>query len=163
MNKLIYFFILIILFVFHLNIYSQNSSAVIKNLSKKADMILMGKVMQKESNWNKSKTKIYTIATLQVDENLKGSSTGNSVQIIYPGGEVGDVGEIYTHMPRFKDNEEVLVFLQKENKNNIFKVVNGEEGKLSVIKDERINAKVTSSGLSIKSLKKQISNFLKQQ
>jgi len=163
MVKLIFAFIFIISFVFHLNIYSQNNSAAIKNLSKKADVILTGKVIEKESKWNASKSKIYTITTLQVDENLKGNNNGNSVEIIYPGGEVGDIGEIYSHMPRFHDNEEVVVFLQKDKKNSRFKVVNGEEGKLSIINDGKTNTKVTSLGFSIKSLKKQISNFLKQQ
>jgi len=163
MIRFIYSFVLIIAFVFHLNIYSQEKSTVIKNMSKKADLIVTGKVMQKKSNWNESKTKISTITTLQVDEILKGNSNGNSIEITYPGGEVGDVGEIYSHMPRFHDNEEVVVFLQKDKKNSRFKVVNGEEGKLSIINDGKTNTKVTSLGFSIKSLKKQISNFLKQQ
>jgi len=163
MVKLIFAFIFIISFVFHLNIYSQNNSAAIKNLSKKADVILTGKVIEKESKWNASKSKIYTITTLQVDEILKDNSSANSVKITYPGGEVGDVGEIYTHMPRFKDKEDVLVFLQKDEKNNRYKVVNGESGKITVVNDNKTNKKVTSSGLSIKSLKRQINNFLKQQ
>jgi len=57
MIRFIYSFVLIIAFVFHLNIYSQDKSTVIKNMSKKADLIVTGKVMQKKSSWNESKTK----------------------------------------------------------------------------------------------------------
>ena len=112
---------------------------MIKNLSEGADLILTGKVIQKESSWNASKTRIYTKATLQVDEMLKGNNNANDVEVNYPGGEVGDVGELYTHMPQFEDNEEVLVFLIKDEKSNEYKVLNGQEGKITVIEDEKTN------------------------
>ena len=97
--------------------FSQKELAAIKVLSKGADVIVTGKVAKQKSSWNKDKTRIYTQATLQVDEYLKGNS-GNSVVVTYPGGEVGDVGELYTHMPRFTNDENVLVFLKKDQKDN---------------------------------------------
>jgi hypothetical protein len=136
---------------------------VIKNLSKRADVILTGKVTEKKSSWNETKTRIYTKATVQVEEYLKGNSNGNYVEITYPGGEVGDVGELYTHMPQFEDNEEVLVFLKKDGKNGGYKVLNGEEGKITVLSDAKTKEKVTSSNLRIKDLKSQIKSFINEQ
>jgi hypothetical protein len=148
--------------VFNLSSFAQSESLVIKNLSKKADVILTGKVKEKESSWNASKTRIYTKTTVQVEEYLKGNNTETTIQITYPGGEVGNVGELYTHMPTFDYEEEVLVFLKKDKKKNEYKVLNGEEGKITVFEDAKTKEKVTSSNLRITKLKSQIESFLSE-
>ena len=158
-DRLIY--IWLILFALNLPTFGQERSIVIKNLSEKAEVILTGKVTQMESSWNASKTRIYTKTTVQVEEFIKGNSNENYVEITHPGGEVGDVGELYTHMPQFEYNEEVLVFLKKDLKNNEYNVLNGAEGKITVLEDPRTKKKVTSSNLPIKELKSQINGFLK--
>ena len=150
---------ILFLLAFQLTAYAAKDSERIKKLSKEADVIVTGKVSKKNSSWNANKTKIYTKATLQVDEYLKGKNNGKSVEITYPGGEIGDVGEIYTHMPSFEANEEVLVFLKKDNKSNSYKVYNGEEGKIKVIRDAKTKEKVTSANVSIKTLKAQIKTY----
>lgn len=160
-NNVIYLWLIIL--VFCLSSFAQNESLVIKNLSEGADLILTGKVIQKESSWNPSKTRIYTKATLQVDEFLKGNNNTNEVEVTYPGGEVGDVGELYTHMPKFDNNEEVLVFLESDEKMSEYRVLNGEEGKITVLEDPATNEKVTSSNLLIKDLKLQIESYLSEQ
>ena len=100
---------------------------------------------------------------MQVEEYLKGENNRKSVEITTLGGEVGDVGEVYTHMPKFEDNEEVLVFLKKDNKNEGYEVFSGEEGKIKVHKDAITKEKVTSSDIHLKDLKSQIKSFLKQE
>ena len=141
----------------------QKESSRIQKLSKGADVIITGKVTQKKSSWNDNKTRIFTRTTVQVDEYLKGQSKGDYVEITSPGGEVGDVGELYTHMPRFEDNEEVLVFLQRDKKNNGYKVFNGEEGKITVMSDAQTKEKVTRSNMRVNALKSQIKSFLKEE
>ncbi|MBE0571108.1 MAG: hypothetical protein IH618_06140 [Ignavibacteriaceae bacterium] len=139
---------------------AQTSQSELKNLSQNADVIITGKVTQQNSNWNENKTRIYTQATIQVDEYLKGGNTGNSIVVSYPGGEVGDVGELYSHMPRFEENEEVLVFLEKDDRSTDYKVLNGEQGKINVINDPKTGEKVTTSNVKINSLKTQIKNYI---
>ena len=73
------------------------------------------------------------------------------------------MGELYTHMPRFEDNEEVLVFLKKDRKNTGYKVFNGEEGKIKVHSDSKTKEKVTSSNMRIKDLKLQIKSFINEE
>lgn len=158
-----FLFLLLFFLGFHLTSFAQKESYQLKKLSKEADVILTGKVTQKKSSWNENKTRIYTKATLQVEEYLKGKTNGNSVEITYPGGEVCDVGELYTHMPKFADNEEVLVFLEKDGKNKGYKVLNGEDGKISVLNDAKTKDKVTSSNMRIKDLKSQIKSFINEQ
>ena len=141
---------------------AQDRSLEIKKLSKGADVILTGKVTKQNSSWNENKTRIFTKATLQVDEYLKGNNSGNSIEVTYPGGEVGDVGELYTHMPRFTNDEEVLVFLKKDQKSKEFKVFDGEDGKITVIKDAKTGEKFTGSNVKINSLKREIKNYLNE-
>ena len=154
------FFFVMILSGFYFSSLAQLSSSEIKILSEKSDIILTGKVTQQTSSWNENKTRIYTHATIQVDDYIKGNNGRNSVSVIYPGGEVGDIGEMYSHMPRFKKNEEVLLFLKKDTKNTSFKVVNGEDGKISVTTDPKTGEKVTSSKRHLSSLTAQIKNYI---
>ena len=139
---------------------AQTSQFEIKQLSEKSDVIITGKVTQQNASWNESRTRIYTYATIQVDEYLKGGNTGNSIVVSYPGGEVGDIGEFYTHTPKFVNNEEVLVFLKKDKAGSSYKVVNGEEGKLTVISDAKTGEKITSQNVRVNTLTAQIKNYV---
>jgi hypothetical protein len=138
--------------------FSQQTESKLKLLTANADIIVTGKVSGQKSGWNLDKTRIYTEATVKVDEYLKGNNNGGSVVINYPGGEVGGVGELYTHMPKFENNEDILVFLKKDEKG--YKVFDGEEGKIKIIRDVKTGEKVTSSNVRINDLKTQIKSYL---
>jgi hypothetical protein len=140
--------------------FAQQMNVELKDLSLGADVIITGKVTQLFSSWNDDNTRIYTRATIQVDEYLKGINTENSIIVTYPGGEVGEIGEKYSHMPTFQNNEEVLVFLKKNVKSSDYKVYNGENGKISVINDPKTGERVTTSNVQINSLKAQIKNYV---
>jgi hypothetical protein len=129
-------------------------------MSKNADLIITGKVTQQSSSWNEDNTRIYTRATIQVEEYLKGNNNNGPIIVSYLGGEVGEVGEMYSHMPRFEDNEEVLVFLKKDDKSTNYKVFNGEEGKINVIIDPKTGEKVTTSNVQINTIKAQIKSYI---
>jgi len=154
------FYVLVIVVGFYFTSYAQLASSEVESMSKNADLIITGKVVEQNSNWNENKTRIYTQATIQVEEYLKGNNNSRSIIVSYPGGEVGDVGELYSHMPKFEDQEEVLVFLKKDEKNTRYKVFNGEAGKITVITDPRTGEKVTSSNVSVSSFKAQIKNYI---
>jgi hypothetical protein len=162
MQKLIGYslFAMLILSGFCFGSLAQLSSSEIKVLSEKADVILTGKVAQQTSSWNENKSRIYTHATIQVEEYLKGNNSGNTVTVTYPGGEVGDIGEMYSHMPSLENNEEVLLFLKKDSKNTSFKVVNGEDGKISITTDPKTGEKITTSKRHLNSLATQIKSYI---
>jgi len=153
-------------FIFLCGIYpvyfAQQLATELKDLTRGADVILTGKVTQQASSWNEDKTRIYTQATIQVDEYIKGNNAGNTVTVKYLGGEVGEIGEMYSHMPRFEDKEEVLIFLKKDEKSTNYKVFNGENGKISVIGDPKTGEKVTTSNVQVSSLKAQIKNYINE-
>ena len=164
MNRLsIFILLLFTLTVLPFTLSARDKIPAIDKLSKNADVILTGKVTKKLSAWNANKTRIYTKATLKVDDLLKGPNNGSTIDVVYPGGEIGEVGELYTHMPRFTEEEEVLVFLKKDHKKNEFKVLNGEDGKFTVIRDDKTKQKVTSSNVRIEALKKQIKEAINTQ
>jgi len=152
--------VLIIVSGFFPAAFAQLTSSEVESMSKNADLIITGKVTQQSSSWNEDNTRIYTRATIQVEEYLKGNNNSGPVIVSYLGGEVGEVGEMYSHMPRFEDNEEVLVFLKKDDKSTNYKVFNGEEGKINVIIDPKTGEKVTTSNVQINSIKAQIKSYI---
>ena len=163
--KLKYLIMLIVILTlvgYQFNAFSQTISEL-EYLSEGADLILTGKVTQQSSEWNVDKTRIYTNATIQVEDYLKGNINEASIVVTYLGGEIGDVGELYTHMPKFEDDEEILVFLQRSQSTSTYKVFNGEDGKLSIVYDKNTGEQVTASNVQINSLKLQIKNFTKEQ
>jgi hypothetical protein len=154
------FIVLVVFIIFFSQSYnhSQTFQAEIKALSKGADVILTGKVTHQKSEWAENKSRIITKTTIQVDEYLKGNGSNNSVVINHPGGEVDGVGELYSHMPEFQDNEEVLVFLKKDTNSSDYKVFSGEDGKISLISNSA-GEKITPSNISLNTLKMQIKSF----
>jgi hypothetical protein len=153
-------------FLFFCGIYTANFAQQIaselKELSKGADVVLTGKVTQQTSSWNEDRTRIYTRATIQVDEYIKGNGASNTVTVKYLGGEVGEIGEMYSHMPRFEEEEEVLVFLKKDVESTDFKVFDGSNGKISIVEDKQTGEKITTSKVQLRSLKAQIKAHLNE-
>lgn len=158
-----YLLFLIILFVINLPLLSQSIHSELKNLSENADAILTGKVIEQKAEWNMDKTRIFTTVTIEVDEYLKGSISQSRITVIHPGGEVGEVGEIYSHVPTFLNDENVLLFV-KQNRNDIsFRVLEGEVGKISLAVNKLTGEKVTANNKNISAYKKEIKSYLKTQ
>ena len=155
------FYAMVIVFSFYSTSFAQLTSSDVESMSKNADLIITGKVVEQNSSWNENNTRIYTQATIRVEEYIKGNNNSGPVIVSYPGGEVGEVGELYSHMPRFENNEEVLVFLKKDDKSTNYKVFNGEKGKINVLTDPKTGEKVTTSNVQINTLKAQIKSYIK--
>ena len=163
-TKYIYpLFVILLLSGFKISTLSQTKPTDIKNLSVEADVILTGKVTKQNSSWNKDKTRISTEVTVEVDEYLKGNNNNKTLVVTTPGGEVGEVGELYTHMPRFNKDEEVLLFVKKDKQEMNYKVLNGEDGKMTLYTDKKTGEKITSSNKKISKLKNEIKNYVEQQ
>jgi len=142
---------------------AQSIQSDIKNLSQGADMIITGKVVDQQSQWNSDNSRIYTNVTIQVDEYLKGSENQDRIVISHLGGEVGSVGETYSHIPTFLDDENVLVFVKKSAKDQSLSVFEGEEGKLTLYQNKNTGEKVTSNNIKASDIKKEIKSFVEKQ
>lgn len=157
------FLITVLLFGFQNLILAQSIQSDIKNLSQGADMIITGKVVDQKSQWNSDNSRIYTNVTIQVDEYLKGSDNQNRIVITHLGGEVGDIGETYSHIPTFIDDENVLVFVKKSAKDESLGVFEGEEGKLTLYQNKNTGEKVTLNNIKASDIKKEIKSFVEEQ
>lgn len=137
------------------SLLSQSQTALAEELAARAEVIAIGKVTGIESEWNEARTKIRTRVTLSVDQFVKGGSSQNSLTIYIPGGEIGGVGEIYSHMPTFRHNENVVVFAEKDRENH-YRVSAGSQGKFSVEKDKATGKAMISGGKSLDELTTQL-------
>ena len=146
--------VFIILF-FNVTFFGQNQSAQIKNLTKSSDLIMIGKVSETVPFWNTNKTRIITKVVIQPDEFIKGKDVSNEITFNVLGGEIGDIGEIYSHMPIFEKDEEVLVFAQRDNKSQL-RITGGELGKLRLLRDDETGERITTSKRKISDLKNEI-------
>ncbi len=164
MKTVIYFCLIILAsFLTHQKeIFSQTKQSSIESLSERAEVILTGKVINQKSKWNDDQTRIFTQSTIQVDEYLKGNDANKNITITTPGGEVGEVGELYTHMPRFSSDEEVLLFIKKDKNNVDYKIVDGEDGKLTLVRNEKTGELVTSFNKKVSSLKSEIKSYVEK-
>ena len=157
------FLITVLLFGTQNLILAQSIQSDIKNLSQGADMIITGKVIDQKSQWNSDNSRIYTNVTIQVDEYLKGSENQDRIVITHLGGEVGSVGETYSHIPTFIDDENVLVFVKKAAKDESLSDFEGEEGKLTLYQNKNTGEKVTSNNIKASDIKKEIKSFVEKQ
>ena len=129
----------------------------IAELTKKSDLIFVGRVQGIHSEWNKNKTRIYSRITLKIDQLVKGEAQGSDVSFLQLGGEIGTIGEVYSDIPRFKDNEGVLLFLEKTDTGVNYRVTGGMEGKFPVEINTKLNQK-TVGGTDLNNIIGQIKN-----
>jgi len=85
-------------------------------LTKNADFIVAGTIENVETKWNDDKTKIFTYSYLAINDYKKGDSIeGNKLQIITPGGCIGDFCEWVEDQPIFHKGKNVMIYLKKTN------------------------------------------------
>ena len=135
---------------------SDASATTLRKLSlddlvAKADSIIVGECVNTRAVW--LGRRIYTIATMRVDQSLKGSErVGNKVEVFTLGGRVKKPIPVKMHapgLPRFERNEEVMVFLKRRETsgakgpgdNGPFVVIGGIQGKFTIQKDAKTGEK----------------------
>jgi hypothetical protein len=132
----------------------QTKHLTTDELSKQSEVVAVGKVSGLKSQWDKNKSRIVTQVTMTVGEYLKGNA-GGEITITSPGGEVDGVGEWYSHSPRFKNSEDVVVFARRDKEGH-YRVAGGHEGKFSVKKDAVTGKQVVDERGSLDDFKSQI-------
>ncbi len=145
-------------------LWSQSKPVSTVELAKKADVVVVGKVSSLNCEWKESRTRIQTRVAVTVDNYLKGNDGGGGgpITLLVPGGEVGVEGEIYSDMPQFQRDEEVVVFAQRE-KNNNFRVSSGHAGKFTIERDRTTGKAVMSDRMTLEEFTTQIKNAMKVQ
>lgn len=139
---------------------AQTTPPGTEELSRRAEVVVVGTVNRVAAEWNASHTRILTRVTLAVDQVVKGSQTGGTMTLVVPGGEVGAVGEWYSHSPQFKENEDVLVFAEKDA-HGMLRVTAGNQGKISLRRDGETGRRVLPNGLPLERMTSQIKDASK--
>ena len=162
-TRLIYQLTLTVFFVVFsgINGLAQSGNSELQKLTASSDLIIVGKVVNQNSQWNKNKTRIFTQVSVNAEEYLKGKSEEKQIVITKPGGEVGDVGELYSHVPEFVKDEEVLLFLKKDGENKL--VVNkGTQGKYTISSNNDSGIKMIGESKSLENYKIRIKSFIRE-
>jgi hypothetical protein len=81
-------------------------------LAKGSDTIVQGKVSRAEAKMSKDGARISTHVYVDVSDSLKGSAA-KTVEVVQPGGIVGDIGQRVSGTSDLKVGDEVVVFLEK--------------------------------------------------
>lgn len=124
---------------------SQTHGITAEELATRANIVAIGTVRSMQSEWSSDRTKIVTKVTIAVDQYLKGSQQDRTITITVPGGEVDGVGELYSHVARFRQNEEVVVFAERDAGGTL-RVTGGEQGKLSLTTERFSGKRVVGEG-----------------
>ena len=79
-----------------------------------ADYIVEGTVRRVESKWNEDKSSILTYTDLSIENYVKGAPFAqDSLQIITPGGTVGDITQVVEDQPIFHEGKRVRIYFQQ--------------------------------------------------
>ncbi len=100
----------------------------LEDLTRQAEMILTGHVVDLKSERDDKQGMIYTYATIAVDRTLKGEQR-EQVVVQVPGGEVGQLGLWVSDTPEFAVGQQVLLFLA--GKDNL-QPVGWQQGKYTI-------------------------------
>jgi hypothetical protein len=85
-------------------------------ITKTADYIIEGTVERVESKWNQEGTDILTYTEMAIEKYIKGTPFAeNKIQIITPGGTVGEISQWVEDQPIFHEGERVRIYFEEVN------------------------------------------------
>ena len=137
------------------NLPAQSKALSTQELTSRSDVVVIGTVSGMQSEWNSEKTRITTRVTIDVREFLKGGNGEQQITVLTPGGEIGDVGEMYSGAARFRHHEEVVVFGHKKTGHD-HEVVGGDQGKVPVIEDKLTREKTVHRGIRLEDFRSEV-------
>jgi len=84
--------------------------ADLNELAREALTIVHGRVVDVRSQWTDGRRRIETVVTVEVQAALKGQP-GDTISVRVPGGDMGRYRSVMIGAPRFREGEEVVLFL----------------------------------------------------
>lgn len=140
--KLICKSFLLLMVYYSATLLSQPQNSLLE-LCNGSDEIIVAEIMQMESSYNNSSGRITSKISLKVVESIKSNYLKNvkEFQMLYPGGEYGDIIQIIPEAPRFKKGEKTILFLKRHNtvQKKFFYVFGLSEGKFNIVNDDYSN------------------------
>lgn len=126
--------LLLILFAVTPTVSASMEKISVEDLTKEADVIVIGNIKEVESRWSLGRTTINTYVTLSVENYIKGGEGQETLTIITQGGSKWGFTVWVEDAPDFTKNEKVLVFLKKAGRE--FSVAGWVQGKYIVENEE---------------------------
>ena len=130
------FILLLIYFVFlSSSAYALMLGLSTEKLTQDAELIVTGNVEDTSSQWTPDKKSIMTTAVISITEIIKGKTVEKKIQVMYPGGEVGDIGMMVTDEAPLRKGERVLLYLATENKfsgGSAYRISGRAQGKYTI-------------------------------
>jgi hypothetical protein len=126
-----------------------------QQLTLQSDVVAVGTVAATQCEWSAGKTRITTRVTITVREFLKGGGGEQQITVLTPGGEIGDVGELYCGAARFQKDEEVVVFAKRQQ-GPAMQVAGGAMGKFTIERDKTTQVLMTAPGITLDNLRSQV-------
>ena len=146
---------------FSLELKSQEEISVesLEQKTVKADLIVIGRVIDAKSSWDETKSNISTYVSLSIEEEIKGHSSKEDIVIRVPGGAVDEIGTRVPEMASFRKGERALVFLIRDLRSDYFFVLYGQYGKYEIDQDNM----VTSDAVPLPEFLNEIRQFIPKQ
>lgn len=127
----------------------------LKELKQRSHAIIRGRVVKKQSQWNEEKNFIWTYVDIQVHTWIK-DKDGKQEKLItlkLPGGTVGDMRQIHSEQAVLNEDEEVILFLDKEvsQDKEYYTIPAAEQGKISLE-----HGRIVQPGISVEDFLKNL-------
>jgi len=124
--------IFLIALCFLIRVSDLNSQVMLKEISleqqiKASNLVIEGRVINKESYWNAGRTQIFTINTVEVYKVFKGQEL-ETIEVITPGGKVGGMAQNVSHGLALRSNDIGVFTLYSASADKQFKPYSGMQG-----------------------------------
>jgi hypothetical protein len=105
--------------------------ASVEGLARSSEAVVRGAVVSTRARWTADRLRIVTSVELQVASAWRGAAPGR-VEVLVPGGVVGDLGQRVDGMATFAPGEQVVAFLVRPGGVGPWRVAGGAQGKFTV-------------------------------
>ncbi len=143
MKRMYYLLLLVVAAIIITAAPASRATVMVKQsvpeMAKKADNIVIGRVVSTKSEWSATGTQIFTYTTLEVSSAVKGTTKGSLITIKELGGIVGDIRQKIIGAAQYSMDEEVILFLNKAD--GKFRTLGMMQGKYNIVVDASTGAK----------------------
>jgi hypothetical protein len=106
--------------------------ASVEDLARSSEAVVRGRVLSAAARWSEDGRRIFTYAEVEVASAWRGAAA-KRVQVVVPGGIVGDIGQRVDGMAKLSTGEEVVLFLApRPAKSGPYQVAGHAQGKFQV-------------------------------
>lgn len=138
MNRFILILIICsFVFLFPTHTYSlhevnMSTSSMVKNATE----IIVAKCISSEARFDENTGFVFTYTTFEVDQTVKNEIDTDKIEIRMIGGQVGNLRTDVQGLPRFSEQDEMVLFLGKKNRHGYHSLLSVLKGMYKVEIDE---------------------------